>query len=405
MPSLQQLWVGYGDAGRKATLDLVGPGAKVLLLGSRAGDIAALAALSAKEAGARPIVLDLGGSLANRLSGYFDTFDYTSFLYDAFRLEVPEAWHSQLVAAAYTAVLDLSSEEEAIINSALQAIASEGSMASPISVYDILGKVEGFRGFYVDKLKGRIGSIRLFDAVDDQTFGRLTQGDIIVDFHRAPYPQAAELAAGLFLAKMTAIAHSQGPIEASLVLTEAHRIFHASPRPAHGSRLLTHLLAWPGPEFIASDQRQSLGPQVLEACPVRVYSSDAWHALPGKPERVLAGSLVLDDRRAGRHEVFVPRRVLAKTSDYASSRSAKYASPQLTCTILETAEKFPLSTRESMVQYLTPEFLPGDVNSELTSLHTRGCLIMEPKDSGPGPKVFAYTLSERGSKLLQELRK
>lgn len=52
------------------------------------------------------------------LSGYFDAYDYRSFLYDAFRLEEPEAWHSQLAAAAYTVALDLSSEE-AVINSAM----------------------------------------------------------------------------------------------------------------------------------------------------------------------------------------------------------------------------------------------------------------------------------------------
>ena len=122
MTSVQQLWVGYAHGGGKATLDVGGPGSKVLLLGSKAGDLASLATLSAKEAGASPIVLDLDDSVARVMSGYLDTYDYRSFLYDSFRLTEPEAWHSQLAAAAYTVALDLSSEEEAILNSAMQVL-------------------------------------------------------------------------------------------------------------------------------------------------------------------------------------------------------------------------------------------------------------------------------------------
>lgn len=49
-----------------------------------------------------------------------------------------------------------------------------------------MGKVEGFRGFYVDKLNGKIGALRLFDAADDRTFENLMGGNIILDFHLAP---------------------------------------------------------------------------------------------------------------------------------------------------------------------------------------------------------------------------
>jgi hypothetical protein len=404
MQTVRHLWFGYRPAGGRETLDLGGPGSNVLLLGSRADDMASLAALSMKEAGAKPIVFDLGGSLANRLSGYLDTYDYRSFLYDSFRLEAPEAWHSQLAAAAYTTALDLSTEEEAIINSALQAVATEGSMASPVAVYDIMGKVEGFRGFYVDKLKGRIGSLRLFDAVDDQKFATLLRGNVLVDFHRAPYPQAAELAVCLFLAKLFSIAYASGKSEDPLLLTEAHRVFRASPRPVHSGRLLTHLLNWDPSVFLATEQQQALSPRLLDSCPVRLYSSDAWHSLPRTEGRVLSGTYLLQDLRAGRREAFVPRRVPSKTADYVTARSAKYASPQLTLSILETIERFPLSTRESVVQYLAPDFLPADVNSELTNLQARECLLIEPKDPGSGSKVFAFTATEKGRKLLQELR-
>lgn len=404
MSIVQRLWVGHSWRGGRTTLDLGGPGSKVLLLGSRANDMAALASISAKEAGTKPVVLDLGGSLARSLSGHFATYDYRSFLYDAFRLEAPEAWHSELAAAAYTAALDLSSEEEAIITSALQATLSEGGLASPVAIYDVMGKVEGFRGFYVDKLKGRIGSLRLFDAVDDRTFGTLMAGDSLVDFHGSPYPMAAELAASLFIAKILALAYATGKGEASLILTSAYRVFRASPRLTHGSRLLNQLLGWPGPLFFASDQVHALTPQLLQACPVRIYSSDAWHSSPGCSGRTLSGTYVLQDGRTDRRERFVPRRIAAKTADYVPSKAARFASPTLTLTILETVEKFPLSTRESLVQYLAPEFLASDAGPELTNLQSQGHLILEPKDSGVGPRVFAFTLSEKGRKLLEELR-
>jgi hypothetical protein len=405
MSSFQQLWVGYSRDGERAMLDIGSPGSKVLLLGSRSGDLAALASISAKEVGARPMFFDLDGSLANRLSGHFDTFDYRSFLYDAFRLEEPEPWHSELSAAAYAAALDLSSEEEAIISSAMQVVATEGAMLSPVSVHDVLGKVEGFRGFYVDKLKGRIGSLRHFDAVDDQKFARMVEGDIIIDFHRAPYPQAAELAAALFLAKVLTMAHASGDDRGFLLVTEAHRIFRASPRPAHANRLLSHLLGWPAAVVMCTEQQDSLSPLLLQSCPVRVYSSDAWHSQRSQVESILSGTFVVHDKRNDRRQTFVPRRILVKTADYAPAGARKLPTPDLTRMILEEVDRYPLSTPESIVQFISAEFLPSDISSALNGLENKGFLILEPKESGSGPEVFCYTLGEKGRRLLQELRK
>jgi hypothetical protein len=405
MSSAQTLWVGYSNDGGKAMLDVGGPGSKVLLLGSRANALAILASFSAKEAGANPILIDLDGSLANSLSGHFDTFDYHSFLYDAFRLAEPEPWHAQLAAAAYTTALDLSNEEEAIINSAMQAVATEGEMLSPVSLYDVLGKVEGFRGFYVDKLKGRIGSLRHFDAVDDRKFSRLVEGNIILDFHRAPYPQAAELAAALFLAKVLAMAHAGGDKGGFLLLTEAHRVFRSSPRPAHGNRLLAHLLAWRAAVFASSEQQEMLSPYLLQSCPVRVFSSDAWHSQRGNASTILSGTFVVHDKRNDHRQTFVPRRILVKTADYAPAAAGKLPTPDLTRLILEEVDRYPLATPESIVQFITPEFLSSDVSSALAGLQKQRLLILEPKESSSGPDVFCYTLSEKGRRLLEELRK
>jgi hypothetical protein len=404
MTSVQTLWLGYTRDGAKATLDLGGPGSKVLLLGSRAGELASVTAVSAKEASASPIIFDLNGSLCNGLSGYFETYDYRSFLYDAFRLCEPETWHSQLAAAAYTLALDLSSEEEAIVNSAMQVVASDGTLLSPVSIHDVMGKVEGFRGFYVDKLNGRIGSLRLFDAVDDQSFDRLAQGNIMIDFHRAPYPQAGELAVALFVAKLLATARFQGIPNGFLLINEAHRLFRSAPRVAHSNRLLAHLLAWPATIVLASEQQASLSPVLLQSAPVKVYSSDAWHLQPRQELNILSGSFMLHDSRSQVKKTFVPRRVLTKTSSYALAGPGRYPAPELTKVVLEEIERFPLSTPQSVLQFISPEYLSADIQAVLAGLEKQACLILEPKESGAGPKVFAYTLTEKGRKLLAELR-
>jgi hypothetical protein len=404
MSSAQQLWMGYGNDGGRVAIDVGGPGSRVLLLGSRASDLAAITAVAAKEAGAKPVILDLEGHLASTLSGYFDTYDYRSFLYDAFRLEEPEAWHSQLAAAAYTVALDLSSEEEAIINSAMQVVASDGTLLSPVSLHDVMGKVEGFRGFYVDKLNGRIGALRLFDAADDRNFGNLMAGGLILDFHLAPYPLAGELAAALFIAKALAIAHSRGWEGGLLMLSDAQRIFKASPRPLHSNRLLAHLLGLSSAVMMSAEHPAYLNPLLLQSCPLIVYSSDAWHSQPRQAQSILPGSFMLHDHRSARKQSFVPRRIPAKTADYAPARGTKFTSPELAKLILEEVDRFPLCTPESVVQYLAPEFLPADVSAAIAGLQKQGNLILEPKESGSGPKVFAFTLSEKGRGLLQELR-
>jgi len=405
MSSVRQIWVGYVHDGAKAVLEVGGPGSRVLLLGSRSRDLAAIAAVGAKEAGAKPVVLDLDGSLARTLSGYFDTYDYRSFLYDSLRLVEPEAWHSQLAAAAYAVALDLSSEEEAIINSAMQVVASDGTLLSPVSLHDVMGKVEGFRGYYVDKLSGRIGALRLFDAADDRDFDGLMAGDLIVDFHLAPYQQAAELAASLFIAKMLAIGHSKGWENGFLLLSDAQRIFKSFPRMQHSDRLLSHLLGFPATIVMSAEHEPNLNPSLVESCPVRVYSSDAWHMQPGQARIILSSTFLLHDLRNQRKESFVPRRVPTKTAEYAPARASKYPTPELTRQILDEVERFSLCTPESVVQYLSSEFLPADVRVALTSLQDQGCLILEPKDSDSGSKVFAFTLCEKGRSLLQELRK
>ena len=73
--------------------------------------------------------------------------------------------------------------------------------------------------------------------------------------------------------------------------------------------------------------------------------------------------------------------------------------------VLDSVEKFPLSTPESVVNYLSADFLPADISGALDALQRQKALVLEPKDTGGGPRVFCLTVTQEGKKLLQELKK
>lgn len=398
------LWLGHSQTGGRATITLDDQ-ARLAVRGARANEAAAILAVAALESGARVSVLDLGGAIETKASGHFETFDYNSFLYDSFRLSDDcGAWHAQMIAAAYTAALDFSSEEEAIVNSALQVLANQDNMASPPVLYDALGSVEGFRGFYVDKLKGRIGSLKHLDAANDQLLRRFLEGNVLLSFRAAPYPQAAELAVALMLAKGLALVRS-GLAPPLIMVTDAHRIFRASPRFQHGNRLLSYLLGSPFSLAFASNQSCALNPALPDSCTAEILSSDLWHAENGKAmPSVLPNSFVIMDRRSGTFNAFVPRMASARSAEPAPMRTRRSANPALIRAILEEVERFPTATKDSIVSFLSAEHLAIDIEQELDGLHNDRYLILEPKETGVGPKILAYTLTETGSRRLQELR-
>lgn len=399
------MWLGFDREGGRAEVRLKDFG-KVLLLGQRAADISALVAFAAAEAGGRLTVLDIDGSLEERVSGYFRSFDYRSFLYEAFHIEGQDARHGQFVAAAYAAALDLTYEEEAILNSALQIIVSQDNMASPPVLFDALGKVEGFRGFYVDKLKGRMGALKLMDATHVEDFATLLEGDIFVSFARAPYPQAADLAAALFIAKIIALiaASDHGPD--ALIGTGAHRLFGSITRMLHGNRLMTYLLDVATPLALASDHPALLSEHLVESVPAKIYSSDAWNtAKDRRSPSVLPSSFFLHEQGMGAGAEFVPRHVPFRASKPATPAPTRGLNRDLARLILEEIERFDTATRESIVAFLSTEHLRLDIEGELDKLYASGYLIQEMKEEGPGPQIFAYTVTDAGKKLLRELRK
>lgn len=398
-------WLGYALDRTQGEVKTKSLGDRVLLLGRRAKDLSTLFAYANAEAEVRIAILDIDGSISPEVHGYFRAFDYRSMLYEAFHLEGEDANHGQLVASAYTAALDLTSEEEAILSAALQKLSEQNDLATPSALYDVLGGIEGFRGFYVDKLKGRIGSLKLLETTRVDAFDELMKGRALVDFSSAPYPQAAELAAGLYLAKILHLLQDSKDHLEALMITGAHRLFRDPGRTQHSGRLMAHLLEAHVPLVVASSIPALLNDRLTESMQVRVYSSDAWNAhREWKQAVAVASSFTICDDRAGTASAFVPRFVKPRRSTAPSpNRLLATANPDLTKMILEEVSRFDTANRQSIVSYLTPLFLSADVGAEVDRLHSEGHLILEPKKVGSGPKILAYSLTDGGKRLLEGL--
>ncbi|HYW82124.1 MAG TPA: hypothetical protein VFB30_02640, partial [Spirochaetia bacterium] len=143
----------------------------ISILGHGADDVATLMAYACDEAGLKTLVLDLGGRVSRRLSGYIDSYELSRFLYDALRIDEDgsaASVHGQLAASAYSCALDLSFEQEGIINAAMQIIAAERGVASPAAVSDLMvEKNDRFRGRPADRLIARLASLSPLNMVGE----------------------------------------------------------------------------------------------------------------------------------------------------------------------------------------------------------------------------------------------
>ncbi len=398
-------WLGYALDGTRGRVGVRGLGDRILLLGREAGAMATLFAYAGAEAGSRLTVLDLDGSVAQEVRGYYRALDYRAMLYESFHLEGENATHGQLVASAYAAALDLASEEEAILSAALQRLSEQDDLATPTSLYDVLGAVEGFRGHYVDKLRGRIGALRHLDATRGESFDALTEGGALVSFATAPYPQAAELAAGLYLAKLVYLLSRAASGPDALLVTGAHRLFRNLARLQHSGKLLAGLLESHIRIVLATPLPALLSDQLTDSMPVRLYSSEAWnHLRAPRQAAALACSYTVCDDRSGASLGFAPRFVRPKHASVGLPQSIPTrASPELTRAILDEISRYDSANRQSIVSYLSPQFLAADVAAEVDRLHSEGYLLLEPKEGGGGPKILSYTVTEAGRRLLQGL--
>jgi len=438
------VWLGYSQTGGAANLRMDELGGRLLLLGGRADEMAALLAYASREAGSKPLILDMDGYLSSKVSGYFAPHRLSDVLYDLYRMDEGEPRaHGELISSAYTTALDLTFEEEAILDAAMQQLAAQDTMASPPVVYDALSGVEGFRGFYIDKLKGRIGTLKSLDAADSVSVAQLLSHPegAIVDLSRSGMPRAAELGASLFIAKLIAAFHATSSSErpSFILVNGVHRIFRALPKSLHGNRLFTAMLDSPLVGVFASDQSQALSPQVVEACPTRILSADAWNQIerekrrcsnpgygganrwdrptPPAPPPVLPNSFVLQHGFYGSSQPFVPRPFEAKASlrkeEVDVGEKAKPAGkeppggidadPALTKRILQEVKAYDSPSMMSLVSYLSAEFPKDAIQKAIDCLEKGGFVKLSPKGQKSGRTMLTLALTQEGSDLLGRL--
>jgi hypothetical protein len=408
------LWLGYAPTGGRVSVRHDELKGKLLVAGHAADDVASLLAYACQEVGLKVLILDTDGHITERVSGYFETYDYTCFLYDAFQLEEEDGpRHSQLIAAAYTAAMDLSSEEEAIMNAAMQKLTMQDTRASPVVLFDALEGVEGFRGFYIDKLKGRIGALKFLESAENGSFrSLLSLGSSIVSFRSAQYPQAMEVAAAAFVAKLLTMLPSARSKPDLVIMNDVHRLFRANPRPQHVNRLLGELLDASITVVLVSDQSHALSQALQDGFPSKILSSDAWNeGAEGRwkgnsREPILPNACVIADGHFGHQRTFIPRLFEVKTSEPRKGPGVVEQMPaddKLTALILDDVRQFDASTRASLIEFLSGDYGAESVKHELDRLESQGHIKLESKPVRSGDPMLVYTLTASGQRLLEML--
>ena len=193
-----------------------------------------------------------------------------------------------------------------------------------------------------------------------------------------------------------------------VLLNGAHRVFKGVHRTQHGNRLLTAMLGAPTTNVFASTQAHALSPQLVEACPTRMLSADAWNQLEREkrrwsygatgvpirggsqpppvlpvPPAVLPNSFVLQHGLYGSSQPFVARPFEVKTSvrkegadEGARSQPAGEeppgaevdADPALTRRILQEVRGYDSPSMLSIVSFLSAEFPKDAIQKAIDSL-------------------------------------
>jgi hypothetical protein len=411
--------LGYAPAGGRVSLRLDETKRRLLVGGQRADEIASLLAFAAREEDLRVLVLDLDGHISERVAGYLAPYDYTYFLYDAFELEPDEeARHSRLIAAAYTTAMDLDAEEEAILDSAMQHLASEDQLANPPVVFNALDKVEGFRGFYVQKLQGRFGALKHLLTAQNGSFSNLLAfSGAVISFRNALYPQAVEVAASIYLAKLLVAMRKSTAKPDMVIINDAHRIFRGVPRLRHANRLFTELMDLPVNVVLASDQMHALNPLVLDAFHVKVFSSDEWNRIApqrrnaGAVEPILPSSFVIENNLFGHRKTFIARGFEHRGSEAITgalqeTESLDEPDPKIMGLVLEEVAMYAAPTRLSLIEFLSGGYGEDTIKRQLDLLQAHGYIRLEKKEVRRGGEaMLAYGLTEKGVRQLEALRR
>lgn len=412
------IWLGYEPTGGRVSLRLDDMKQGLLIGGHRSSELSALIAYACRESGLRILVLDTDGAVSRQVSGYMEHYDYTCFLHDAFQIEGEDSTrHGQLIASAYAAALGLDSEEESIVNAGLHKLATQDNTASPAVLFDAMDSVEGFRGFYVDKIKGRIGALKFLESAENGSLRSLLPlGGSIVSFGTAMYPQAQEVASAVFLAKLLVMLPTAKARPDIIMLTGAQRVFGGLPRVQHRERLLAEVLNSQTTFILACGQMHVLSRSVSESFPNKMLSSDAWNDKAENRWRehsrdpVLPNAFVIADSHYGHRRAFIARSFEARFEPARAGPQTTEGRPEkddeLRKVILEDIKQYETPTRTSIIEFLSAEYGAEAVETELDRLFAEECIRLESRESKPGGHgMLVYVITPRGLRVLEGMQR
>lgn len=383
----------------------------ISILGQGADDIAALIACACDEAGLRTLVLDLGGRVSGKLSGYIDSYELPHFLYDALRIDEEGSAanvHGQLAASAYSCALDLSFEQEGIINAAMQILAAERGVASPAAVSDLMvEKNDRFRGRPADRLISRLASLSSLNMVGEEgAINGILKDSAILSFAGAGQPEAVETAAALVIAKLLAILEGseagQGRPDL-VVIPQAGRLFRVRPVFRRTERLLATFVSAPIPKVLASESTYGLDEHFEETGFIKILSSAVWNGGARRDEALLPNMFMVRNHPYGHDVAFIPREFEPRSGPPKGTEAVQpqAESPDLISQLLLDIDSYEAPTRQSVVAFLSQAYDQGLVERTLDKLQSEGYVGVVQKEMKSGRPMGVLALTEKGKSLLE----
>jgi hypothetical protein len=403
--------LGYRSTAGRFELTREDLGRGISILGQGADDVAALIAYACDEAGLKTLVLDLNGRVSGKLSGYIDSYELPHFLYDALRIDeegTAANVHGQLAASAYSCALDLSFEQEGIINAAVQILASERGVASPAAVADLMvEKNEKFRGRPADRLISRLASLSSLNIVGEAgVVANVLKESAVMNFEAAGQPEAVETAAALVIAKLLAILQSpQGSekVPDVVVIPQAGRLFRVRPVFRRTERLLASFVSSPVPKVLSSESTYGLDEHFEETGFIKIHSSALWNGGARREEAILPNMFMVRNRPYGHDVAFIPRVFESKSGplrpDGASQPQAE--NHDLISEMLLDVYSYEAPTRQSVVAFLSQAYDIGLVERTLDKLQSEGYVTVVRKEMKSGRPMSVLALTEKGKSLLE----
>ena len=407
----RQVRLGYRSTSGRFELSYEDLRRGISILGQGADGVAGLIAYSCHEAGLKTLVLDLGGRVSVELSGYIDSFELPHFLYDALRIDEESTAakvHAQLAASAYSCALDLSFEQEGIINAAMQILAAERGIASPAAIGDLMvEKNDKFRGRPADRLISRLASLSSLNMVGEEgAIAAILKDSAILNFSSAGQPEAVETAAALVIAKLLAILESGEASQSRpdvVIIPQAGRLFRIRPVFRRTERLLASFVAAPIPKVISSDSVYGLDEHFEETGFIKIHSSAVWNGRSRSDEVLLPNMFMVRNHPYGHDVAFIPREFEPRSGPPAEKEppQPQAETPDLISQMLIDIDSYEAPTRQSVVAFLSQAYDQGLVERTLDKLQSEGYVSIVQKDMKSGRPMSVLALTEKGRGILE----